>query len=214
MLLETIPVLDALTTGTPTTYYEEGNWRKQEFAGKALAPSASGAKFTTFGTQAGSYWNAASFGTTQAVSIKNNETTDLKERFWELWCCYANTHSGYKVRFTREATETTVVATLFSVTTGTESLLGTSSAITTTEAGFLFGLLREPGKIKAYTKAPAGAWTLAVEAANSTFTTGFLAFGGQGSDPLFTAFSGGEPAAEIHRAPPRSLSTPSRRKVI
>jgi hypothetical protein len=202
MLLETIPVLDALTTSTPSTYYNEGNWAKMAWATNAPTPRTTGAGFTTFGTTTASYWKTTSFGGTQAVSMKTNRGSDLSERFWELWTCFNNTsHNGYRAKFTHPTTETNFIVTLFRVTEGSETLLGTSVEIVA-EVGDIFGLLREGTKIKAYFKHPSGAYTVATEATDATYTSGFTGFGGQGSDPSFTEFRGGEPAAEIHRAPP------------
>jgi hypothetical protein len=194
MLLETIPLLDTLKHAGGKPYFESGNWAKQAWAATVPTAEETGSRPESFSSTSATYWSAASFTGNQACSMVTNRGSDIAERYWELWICFNNEHhNGYRAQFIHVA-EATFTPRLFVVTEGIETSLGEGAAVTA-EVGDTFGLLKEGTSIKAYYKHPSGAWTAAVSATNSTYTTGNVGWGGKGSDPQFSEFHGGSESA-------------------
>lgn len=213
MLLETISVLDSLEHTEPVGYYNTGNWTKPTWCTSEPTTTSTGAQLRAFGTQTGTFYNATSFSqTNQACSMKTNTGSDVAERFWELWICFNNSlHNGYRAKFTHVAAST-FTPTLWSVTEGTETKLGEGTAVTA-ETLDVFGIMKEGTAISVWWKHSSGAWTESIKVTSSTFTSGNVAFGGQGSDPKFLEFKAGQSTGEAVHGKPflRVISTANAR---
>ena len=190
-LLEELPLLDE-GTSAETTHYETGNWAKMPWCTSPMQASSAGFHPTGFGTTSGSYWSATSF-LGGICTYKYVSGSGIGQRDIGLWVCLnAAEHNGYRVKFIDEPAEETTVkwkAVLYKVTGGVESVMAESGELEPL-IGRHFGLWNNGGTIEAWSQAEAGAWSLVVSHADSTYTTGFIGIDGAGSNPALKEWKG------------------------
>lgn len=192
--LEELTLLDALTTSTPSTYYNEGNWLKMPWVTNALVPGATGLAFSSFSTTTGSYWSAASFGLGSAVTIKYQSGSQANERYFALWVDMTpGSHNGYRLKVvnTTENTEHKWKAILYKVTAGTETELAASAEQTEELTGQELALWNNSGTLEGLHKPVSGSWTSIVSQADGTYTSGNVGVDGSGSNPHFQSLHAG-----------------------
>jgi hypothetical protein len=191
--LSELTLLDALTSST-AGYYETGNWTKMSWCTSPLQPSASGAAFVSFSATTGSYWNAASFGSGSAVTVKYQSGSQANERYFALWVDIAPaSHNGYRLKVvnTTENTEHKWKAILYKVTAGTETELGASTEQTEELTGQELALWNNAGTLEAWRKPVSGEWASFLSHADSTYNTGNVGMDGSGSNPHFQSLHAG-----------------------
>lgn len=114
------------------------------------------------------------------VTVNGAGSTEAP-RYRGIWCCLSEPNtvniSGYKLKI--ENTTKWVLEKHNKSATGT--VLAEKTEATTTASGDKFGISVEGGKVFAWWKKGAGAWTVIIEAADSAFTKGLIGVSGNGN---------------------------------
>lgn len=190
--ISALPFLDSGEHSEPENYYETGNWRKFPWAAAGVkAKKGEGLVLGSFGEELrGSYYNIEFSGTNQGISVERLKGThkNSAERFWELWLCLKG-HSGYRAKFTNTS-ETQYSVQIYKVTEGTEVLLKEATGLTISEIE-QFGFVKEGSTLTTYANS-SGTWVSLTSTTDSTFTKGFIGFGGEGNFPRYINLFGGE----------------------
>lgn len=197
-VLKELTVLDSLKRAAKPANFTKIPWAEQEGTWSATEgwrpPGFTAGK--PAGTKAGFYYNTEQFNGDIAVGMTKNSGTIAAERQFELWLGMQNTAkpNGYqlnaygvaanKVKFKLIRWEEEVGTTLFEEEHAYAD-------------GDSFFIARVGNKICAYWQSGEATPTLLAEVTDTKFMEGFVGFGGNGSNPIFTNLRVGSPILEV-----------------
>jgi len=195
--LTALAVTDTLKKASKPAAFTKIPWAPTEGAWSETlgwSPSSFSANPPT-GTRSGFYWNTEEQSGDHAVGLKKTSGSLLTlERQFEVWCCSAmgEKASGYQLTvITSKLSDGKVRFVLRRFIEGEAKVLFETTEDLPFNENDSFYLARVDNELLVYYRSGEGTPTLLGGATDTTFTKGFCAFGGNGSNPRLVDFKVG-----------------------
>lgn len=224
MALPTLSILDNFNRAAESPLSDGGKWTKLQgvvATGEIKTTSQDWKAKSSFATgEDGAYWNVLEYNSPALAYTLTNTLMGLGERYYTIWVCVTNPTtaeiSGYRVKFieppeggtTGEKCKILVERCTKNVFTTILTLENQSWSLTSK-----FGVQVVSGKVIVWKEGLVSGWAVVGEVADSTYTKGFVGFGGKGNIGHIDNVEAGE-SVHIHTLTASQAQSPKVNKAI